>query len=352
MFRHPRIELADVAEPQPGPHDVVVEVARCGVCGSDTHVYESDSQGYVLFSGPARLPVIVGHEYAGRVVAIGSEVRHAQVGALVAAEGMLYCGGCEACRRGYPNQCPSLQMTGFSADGAAAQFIAVHERHVWSLDGLAEKLGSEVQALEMGALVEPISCPYNGIWGAGAPMAPGSHVAVYGCGPIGLGAILLCRAAGAGTITAFDVVPERVELARSCGADHAEQIGQGAAPSDVVRERTRGWGADLQIEAAGAAASTMPEIERAVAPGGVTVYLGRTGGCAPVGLDTLVSNAARIIGSRGHAGHGCFPNIIRMMESGALDPRPMITARKTLAESLDALERSTRRTDGKILLTL
>lgn len=354
VWRNPRLVQRQVPEPTPGPGEVVVEVGAVGVCGSDTHCIETDAEGYVLFSGPARLPVTLGHEYTGIVRAVGPGVGRVRVGEAVAAEGMLYCGRCEACLTGHPNQCPHLDMTGFSRDGAYADQILVHERFLWSLEGLAEHLGSRSQALELGALVEPISCPFNGIWVAGRGMSPGAHVAVYGCGPIGLGAIALCRAAGAASIAAFDVVPERVELARQLGADVAWDMAAleeaGGSPSEVVGELSRGWGADLQVEAAGAATQLMPEIERSFAPGGQMVYLSRTGERAPVELDVLVTGAAGINGSRGHAGGGCFPRVIRLLERGVIQPGAMITARMGAHEVAAALERSRTRVDGKILV--
>ena len=186
-------------------------------------------------------------------------------------------------------------------------------------------------------------------------MRPGDHVAVYGCGPIGLGAIALARAAGAASVTAFDVSDERIALARSCGADAAFNSRAlelaGSSPAEQLLEVTRGQGADIQVEAAGAALHTMPEIERSFAPGGKMIYLGRTGEKVPVMLDVLVSGAARIVGSRGHAGMGCFPRIIRLLEQGLLPVEPMITARRPFSEALGALEQSCSRTDGKILLT-
>lgn len=354
VWRHPQFARVRLPDPTPGPDDVVVRVRRCGVCGSDTHCYETDAEGYVVFSGPVRLPCVIGHEYTGEIAAIGANVRDLRVGELVTAEGMLYCGTCEACRRGRPNQCPRLEMTGFSAPGAYADLVSVHAKHLWSIDRLADRLGSAERALDRAALVEPIACAYNGIWVSGGGMAPGAHVVVYGCGPIGLGAILLCRAAGAATVTAFDVVPERVALALACGADAAYDVAgltlAGSSPADVVRDATNGWGADVQIECAGAARATMPEIERSFAPGGLMVYLGRTGGHAPVELDRLVTGAARIVGARGHAGGGCFPSLLRLLERGRLDPTPMITGRMPIVEGIAALKRSTARTDGKILL--
>ena len=117
----------------------------------------------------------------------------------------------------------------------------MHERHLWSLDGVAERLGSAEIALELGALVEPISCSFNGIWVVGGGMKPGSHAAIFGCGPIGLGAIALCKAAGAATITAFDRVPERLRIAEGMGAQ-AVNIDQEGSPVELLMAVTKGEG--------------------------------------------------------------------------------------------------------------
>jgi threonine dehydrogenase-like Zn-dependent dehydrogenase len=355
VWCNPRYTSSTVPDPTPGPRQVVVRVRACGVCGSDTHCYETDSEGYVIFSGPVALPVVPGHEYAGEVVAVGNQVRNLRVGDLVAAEGMLNCGVCEACRVGHPNQCPYLDMVGFSSPGAYAEYIAVDERFCWTLNGIAERTGSVVKALELGALIEPISCSFNGIFVAGRGMRPGDHVAVFGAGPIGLGAIALARAAGAATIVAFDIATERLAVALACGADEAwnprDLADQGSSPSQVIHRLSRNWGADILVEAAGAAHQTMPEIEKAFAPGGQMIYLGRTGEHAPVMLDVLVSGAAGIVGSRGHVGMGCFPQIIRLMEHGRIAAESMITSRRPFTEFHAALDQSCERVDGKIMLT-
>lgn len=354
VWRHPRLTMTTVPDPEVGAHDVLIRVRAVGVCGSDTHCLETDPQGYILFSGPTSLPVVLGHEYSGEVVAVGSAVRDLAPGHLVACEGMLYCGVCEACRRGQPNQCPRLEMVGFSAPGAYAELITAHEKHCFRVDELAERFGDVQIGLEVAALIEPIACPYNGMFVAAGGMLPGSHVAVYGCGPIGLGAVLLARAAGAATVVAFDISKERCELAVAMGADEAHDprqlVAAGSSPAQRVRELTRGWGADMQVEAAGAAHATMPEIEKSFAPAGKMVYLGRTGLKPPVMLDVLMSGAASITGARGHAGGGCFPSIIRMIERGIIDPSPMITARLPFDEVAQAIERSCLRTDGKIIV--
>lgn len=351
VWRRPSFAWETVPDPEPGRDEVLLGVRRCGVCGSDTHCYETDDEGYILFSGPTRLPCIVGHEYTAEVLEVGADVRHLRVGQLVCAEGMLSCGVCENCRVGRPNQCPALEMVGFSAPGAYAERIVAKERFLWSLDGLAERLGSADRALDLAALVEPIGCAYNGMFVSAGGLAPGSWVAVFGCGPIGLGAIALARAAGAAGIVAFDVVPERVALARALGADEAHDP-RAVDPVEAIRALSGGQGADMVVEAAGAAHLTMPAIERSFAAGGRMVYLGRTGQRAPVMLDVLVTMAAGIVGARGHSGQGCFPRILRLMERGRLDVSAMLTSRFAFADSLDALVKSTDRTDGKVLIDM
>jgi threonine dehydrogenase-like Zn-dependent dehydrogenase len=349
VWRYPRFTPADVPDPTPGHGEVVLKIRACGVCGSDTHCYEQDDDGYVIFSGPVRLPVIVGHEYSAEVVEVGPGVRNLHVGQLVAGEGMLYCGVCEACRVGNWNQCQDLEMLGFSAAGAYAEYMPADERWLWSLDGLAESFGDADRALEWGALIEPLGCSYNGMFVSAGGFTPGGYVAVFGCGPIGLGAIALARAAGAAKVLAFETVAERRTVALEVGADGAWDPREVSA-ADVVRDATRGWGADMMVEAAGAAMHTMPEIEKAFAPGGKMVYLGRTGERAPVLLDVLVTQAARIAGARGHVGHGIFPRIIRLMETGKLNLDPVITHRFPFERTIDALALSTKRTDAKIMV--
>jgi len=350
VWRNPRFSPVELPDPAPGHGEVLLKVRACGVCGSDTHCYERDADGYVLFSGPVRLPCVVGHEYTAEVVEVGPGVRTLRAGQLVTGEGMLYCGVCEACRTGQPNQCPNLEMLGFSAQGAYAEYLVADERLLWPLDDVVERLGDETRALEWGTLVEPIGCSFNGMFVAAKGLAPGAYVAVLGCGPIGLGAVALARAAGAAKVLAFETVPERRAAALALGADGAWDPRE-VSVSEVVAEHSRGWGADMLVEAAGAALHTMPEIEKAFAPGGQMVYLGRTGLRAPVLLDSLVSKAASIVGSRGHVGHGVFPRIIRLLASGRLDLDPIITHRLPFEQTIDALELSTKRTEAKILVT-
>ena len=352
-WRNPRLVVEDIPDPAPGVDDVVIDVKACGICGSDTHCIETDTDGYVIFSGPASFPCALGHEFAGTVVAVGSSVKKVAVGDLVTSEGMLYCGQCMACKRGHVNQCFNLKMFGFSHPGAFAEYAMVHQKHCWNVASIAEYTGDARRAVQLASLVEPLGCAQNGMFNVGPGVQPGSHVVVFGCGPIGLGAITLAAAAGATSITAFDLTEGRVRLASEMGATSAVNLTglDSRQVAEAVRLETGGWGADMVVEAAGAALHTMPIIEEVLAPGATVVYLGRTGERAPVMLDVLVSKAARIVGARGHAGYGIYPHIIELLAAGKITLDPMITHTTPLSDYEAAFERSRSREDGKILLT-
>jgi threonine dehydrogenase-like Zn-dependent dehydrogenase len=354
VWHAPRFELIETPIPAIGDEEVLIKVKACGVCGSDSHFYETDESGYALFSGSAKLPVTPGHEYTGEVVEVGRKVTSLRPGDAVVSESMIWCGNCTSCRSGHPNQCRHMEMLGFSLPGAFADYITIGARYCWKLDGLREAFPQEDALYEAGALVEPIGCAYNGMFVAGGGFRPGAYVAVYGAGPIGLGAVLLARFAGAAKIFVFDISEPRNALALELGADYAASPlvlqQQGTSPGEVLREMTGGHGADLEIEASGAAKATFPEIEKSLAPNGKMIYLGRLDASAPFPLDTMVSQANQIIGVRGQSGYGIYPSIIRLLASGRFPARRMITARFPLDKAIEAIQRSVARKDGKIMV--
>ncbi len=152
----------------------------------------------------------------------------------------------------------------------------------------------------------------------------------------------------------FDVSEPRLALAKTFGADRAanprELARQGTSPAEVVLDLTRGHGADLQVEAVGAAADTVPQIQRSFAPNGKLIYLGRADDDATVQFDSLVTRGNQVMGSRGHAGHGIYPNVIRLLATGRIPAREMITSRYPLARAADAVAHAAKRTEGKILV--
>ncbi len=351
VWQHTQFEVKDVPIPHLQDDEMLVRIKSCGICGSDTHLYETDKDGYIIFSGVTELPRIIGHELSGIVEQTGKNVRNVREGDWIAAESIMWCGMCHACRSGSPNQCKYIKLMGLSADGAFAEYIAINERYCWKINDFQE-IYSEEEAFDVGALIEPVGCAYNGLFIVGGGFQPGATVVVYGAGPIGLGAIALAKIAGASQIIAFDVIDERAHIALEMGADYAFNTNKmrDYLPGEKVMQITKGWGADIQIEAAGAAPATIPEMEKSMAINGKIIYLGRAATTTSMHLDNLVSGANKIVGARGHSGYAIFPSIIKLIATGKLRLDKMITARYPFARIMDAIKASSERTDGKILI--
>ncbi len=354
VWRYPKLSLEELPEPRLGPKDVLIRPKACGICGSDVHFYETDEEGYMLYPGLTKFPVVIGHEFSGEVVEVGSEVRDLRPGDMVTSEEMIWCGECTPCRNGYPNQCLNLEEIGFTIPGAQAEYIVVGAKYCWKINDLAERYGDIDRAYEAGALCEPTSVAYNAMFTRAGGFRPGGYVAVFGTGPIGFAAIALARAAGAGKIIAFEVSPVRHELARKIGADEVynpvELERQGISPRQVLLESTKGEGVDMHVEAAGAPSRTIPEMEATLAIGGKIVMIGRASERTPIYLEHFQTHAAQIYGAQGHSGYGNFPYVIRLMASGKIDMTQIITSRFPLDRAVEAVQKAARREDGKIMI--
>jgi hypothetical protein len=349
VWRHPKLEVREWPDPSPGPQDVVLEVQACGVCGSDMHFYETDEDDYILYPGLTKFPTILGHEFSGKVVEAGEAVEYLTVGDMVTVEEMIWCGRCIPCRNGYPNHCTNLEELGFTIPGAFANYIAVDEKFCWKIDTVAEHFGEEEKAYEVAALTEPTCVAYNAMFERAGGFRPGHYVSVFGTGPIGLAAIGLAKAAGAGIIAAFELSPERRALAKKVGADHVYDPRE-VEPGEVLMQLSHGEGFNFHVEAAGAPQVTVPEMEKALAINGKVVQIGRAAQRVPMYLEAFQVRRSQAYGAQGHSGHETFPNVVRMVAAGRLDLSPIITARYGLAETVDAIAQSTKRTDGKILV--
>jgi len=351
VWRHPKLEVKEVDKPAPKPDEVVIKVKACGICGSDIHFYETDADGYILYPGLTKFPTIIGHEFSGVVEEVGSEVQDLKPGDMVTSEEMIWCGYCTPCRNGFPNHCVNLEEIGFTIPGAMAEYIAVGAKYCWKIDAIAEHYGDEDKAFEAGALVEPTSVAYNGIFERGGGFRPGAYVAIYGAGPIGLAATALSKAAGAAKVIVFELSERRRELAKAVGADFVYDPRE-VVPSEVVMDLTGGQGADMQVEAAGAPTKTIPEMEKALAINGKIVQIGRAAQRVPMYLERFQVRRSQLFGSQGHSGHAIFPSVIRLMAAGLIDMTKIITARFDLDHAVEALERATKREDGKIMIKI
>jgi len=349
IWRNPRLEVRSWPDPEPGPQEVVLEVQACGVCGSDMHFYETDADGYILYPGLTKFPTILGHEFSGKVVEAGKEVTLLEVGDMVTVEEMIWCGRCIPCRNGYPNHCANLEEIGFTIPGAFANYIAVDEKFCWKIDAIAERFGDEARAYEVGALSEPTCVSYNAMFERAGGFRPGHYVSVFGAGPIGLAAIGLAKAAGAGLIAAFEISSQRLQLAKAVGADFAYDPRE-VDPGQTLMELSKGEGFDFHVEAAGVPEMVLPEIERGLAINSKVVQVGRAAKRVPMYLEAFQVRRSQVFGAQGHSGHETFPNVIRMVAAGRLDLSPIITARYRLDDTVDAIVQSGERADGKILV--
>jgi len=351
IWKNPKLEVKEVPDPTPGPKDVVLKVRACGVCGSDVHFYETDSDGYMLYPGLTKFPCVIGHEFSGEVVEVGSEVKDLKVGDMVTAEEMIWCGECVPCRNGYPNQCLNLEEIGFTINGAFADYIVIGAKYCWKIDEIAERYGDREKAFEAGALVEPTSVAYNGMFVRAEGFKPGGYVIVFGAGPIGLASIALAKASGASKIIAFEISNRRRELARLVGAEYVYNPAE-VDPVEVILDVTKGAGADMFVESAGAPTKTIPVMEKTLAIGGKIVQIGRAAERVPVYLEYFQTHAGQIFGAQGHSGYGTFQNVIRLMASGRIDMTQIITSRFSLSDAVSAIKKTSQREDGKVMVRM
>jgi len=354
IWNNPNLKIEEIDIPKISSIEVLIKVKACGICGSDIHMYEKDNEGYMLYPGLTKLPVVIGHELSGEVVKVGEKVKELKEGDMVTAEEMWWCGYCTPCRKGYVNQCENLEEMGFTVQGGFAEYIAIDAKYCWKINDLLNIYNSEDKVYEAGSLVEPTSVAYNAIFVRAGGFNPGGYIVVYGAGPIGLASIALAKASGAGKVIAFETSEERAKLAKEMGADYVfnpvKLEKENIHPYEKVLEVTNGMGADLQIEAAGAPLKTLPEMQKCLAIGGKITWIGRADVEAPIFMENFQVRAAQIYGSQGHSGYGTFMNVIRLMASGKIDMTKIITRRYKLSNILEAMEQAKKRVDAKITI--
>src|SRR4051795_3233237 len=237
-------------------HEVLIRNRACGVCGSDIHMFKPDADGYLDLPAKARTPIAIGHEYAGEVVEVSAAVTRVKPGDLVAVEAQVACGRCRSCLRGLASNCEFIIDRGYALDGGMATLSVAHERNCWSLTAVAERRGEDA-AYDVGSLVEPASVVYNGMVNRAGGFRPGDTVAVFGCGPIGLAAVGLAGALGAGRVLAVEPAAAKRDIATALGASATFDPTAGEAGSWLL-EQTGGIGVDMAVEASGAGARVMP----------------------------------------------------------------------------------------------
>lgn len=294
-----RFELVEVPRPAPAPGGVVVDVAFCGVCGSDVHAFVSGE----LFS-----PATCGHEWAGTISAVGAGVDAVSEGDRVVLAVPAPCGRCPECAAGRPETCHIVFTGVLGRDplapphGGFAPQLAVDVQRVMSARaGLSD---------EEGALVEPTTIVVHAL--NRTPPQAGDRVVVQGCGPIGLLALQVARARGAGHVTAIDPLPHRRELAVALGADEA------LAPEEAAA-RFGTDGADLVVECAGIPATVQSAVALARRNGTVNL-IGLPIGDATISPVDWLMKEVRVIASLGYLRHE-FAEAMDLIADGHVDVR-------------------------------
>jgi L-iditol 2-dehydrogenase len=307
--------------PSPAPDQVLVAMRSVGVCGSDVHYWDTGRIGAIQIARP----LVLGHECAGIVVAVGSAVTRLAVGDRVALEPGVPCRRCRTCLSGRYNLCPNVFfMATPPDDGAFAEYVAHPADFTF---GLPEHV-----SLDEGALLEPLSVGMHAARRGG--IGPGSRVLVTGAGTIGLTALLAARAAGAAQVIVSDVIPSRLSHATELGATSVVNSRNASVP-DVVRSLTDGEGADVVIECSGAGPAESDAVMSAHR-GAVVVIVG-------LGRDTLEIPLSRLIGHeldiRGvHRYTNTYAAAVRLVASGQINVKQLVTHHFSLPDVKEAME--------------
>jgi 2-desacetyl-2-hydroxyethyl bacteriochlorophyllide A dehydrogenase len=294
-----------IPDPIPGPGEVVVQVAAVGICGTDIHIVEGEFP-------PTPYPIVPGHEFCGQIV------EGPRSGEKVAVDPSLFCGACHYCRIGRGNLCERWGAIGDTVNGAMAEYVAVPEANCFSLP--------EDLPASHGALVEPLSCAVHGF--DGLPRQLGSHYLIYGAGTMGLMMLQLAVAAGAASISVVDLNTDRLQVARTLGADAV------ATNADEF-DRPHGW--EVVIDCTGAIPAIEDGLTR-VRRGGTYQQFGVAPGDATASVSPfrIYNDEITIVGSM--AVVHSFGRAVDLVRKGAIDADTMVTHTFALGQFGEALQ--------------
>lgn len=320
------IRIEEVPETKVGPGQVEVSVDWCGICGTDLHEYLEGP----IFIPPKgsphpitgeELPVVMGHEFAGVVSAVGDGVTNVAEGDRVAVEPYLVCGTCAACAAGRYNICRSLGFVGLAGQqGGFAEKCVVDARWAHPLGDIPT---------DIGALVEPLAVAYHAARLSG--ITPGGTAVVFGAGPIGLVTAASLKAIGAGQVISVEPAAVRKQKATVAGADVVIDPTVTDVP-DAVRDLTMGAGADVAFECAGIDAVLAAAIH-SVRPGGRVVNVAIWGRPATVQVNDLVFAEVDVVGSLAYCDD--HPDTISLLADGKVAAEQFITGRIGLDDLVD-----------------
>jgi L-iditol 2-dehydrogenase len=337
LSEYSHLEMADLPLPAVGPDDVLVRVEACGICGSDVHGYDGSS-------GRRIPPIVMGHEAAGTVEAIGAEVRKYAQGDRVTFDSTVYCGKCEYCARGQINLCDNRQVIGVSCGdyrrhGAFAEYVVVPERIMYPLP--------EAISFDEAAMLEAVSVALHAVRVSQA--AGGETALVIGAGMIGLLTLQAARAAGCARVLIADVDATRLNLATQIGAEEILHSSGAELVAEVLR-LTNGRGVDLAFEAVGRNETVAAAID-STRKGGTVTLVGNIAPEVTLPLQKVVTRQLRLQGSCASCGE--YPEAIELIANGKIQVKPLITAVASLEEGPRWFERLHAREPNlmKVILT-
>jgi threonine 3-dehydrogenase len=312
----------------------MIRVRRAGVCGTDVHIYEWNDWA----RNRVRAPIVVGHEFAGDVARVGRLVTDVREGDRVTAEGHIVDGRCLLCRTGNSHVCPYTKIIGVDRDGCFAEYVVMPATNVWHLD--------DCISYDVGGIHDPMG---NAFHTALTADIPGANVLITGCGPIGIFAAGICKAAGAARVIASDVNDRRLELAARMGAD---DVVHPADAERAVRLASNGLGADVVLEMSGVPAA-IKQAFALVRVGGRVQMLGIPAKPMDVDFATeVIFKGITIYGVVGRRMYDTWIQMTRFLRSGAFDPTPVITHRFPLEAVDDAMHVIRSGEAGKVIFEI
>jgi threonine 3-dehydrogenase len=301
--------LEDVAEPEVGINDVLVKINRTAICGTDMHIYNWDSWAQATIP----VPIVVGHEFVGEIVDVGSNVNDFRAGQIVSGEGHLVCGRCRNCLAGRRHLCAFTSGVGVDRSGAFAEYLALPMSNVWE-----HRPGID---LDVAALFDPLG---NAVHTALQYDLLGEDVLITGAGPIGAMAAAVCRHAGARHVVITDINPQRLALAKSLGATHAVDV-RTENLADVQHQLGMSEGFDIGLEMSGNP-SGFKDLLANMCHGGKVAMLGIPSEEIAIDWSQVIFNMLTIKGIYGREMYETWYKMSVMVESG-LDISAVITHR-------------------------
>lgn len=299
----------DTPLPRIGPREVLIAVTHAGICGTDRHIYEWDAWS----KSRVAVGITTGHEFVGHVVALGSAVTRAQIGQRVSAEGHIGCGVCQPCRTGNGHICERVDILGIDCNGCFATYVAVPEENVWPVH---PKIPNHI-----AAVFDPLGNAVHTVMAAGVS---GRSVLITGVGIIGLMAVTVARAAGAGLILVTDRDKRRLAVAKKIGADHVFDAADETWPAQA-RQLTHDQGPEVLLEMSGHPKAIRQGFT-ALRNGGTAALLGLP--AEPVTMDLpndIIFKGATVLGINGRRMFETWYQMENLLLSGRLELDDIVT---------------------------